>query len=100
MKKLLLLTVLTGWFNHMYAQQAAYKKSLHQSPGDSTLKKESAKIAALSDGNKVAKNPAFYFKDLFESDALAISANSGPKLNPRAVSFVDDYIERHARDLG
>src|SRR5688572_20993091 len=100
MKKLLLLTVLTGWFNNMYAQQAVQAKPLHQATDTSkNAGKEPVKIAAVTDANKASKSPAFYFKDLFESDALAVNANSGPKLNPRAVTFVEDYIDKYGTDL-
>lgn len=34
------------------------------------------------------------FKDLFENDAIA-----GPRLNPRAISFVSDYMEKNSKDL-
>ncbi len=37
------------------------------------------------------------FKDLFENDNL--SSNAGPRLNPRAISFVQDYIEKNSKDL-
>lgn len=39
------------------------------------------------------------FKDLFISDALAVTGVTAPKLNPRAVSFVEDYMDKHSRDL-
>lgn len=38
------------------------------------------------------------FKDLFVNDAT-IADLTAPKLNPRAVSFVQDYIEKHSEDL-
>jgi membrane-bound lytic murein transglycosylase D len=34
------------------------------------------------------------FKDLFDNENTA-----GPRLNPRAVSFVEDYIEKNSKDL-
>jgi len=37
------------------------------------------------------------FKDLFENDGFTNTA--GPRLNPRAVSFVKDYIEKNTDDL-
>lgn len=36
------------------------------------------------------------FKDLFMADAVGVAA---PKLNPRAVSFVEDYIDKNSKDL-
>jgi membrane-bound lytic murein transglycosylase D len=35
------------------------------------------------------------FKDLFDNDQYT----NGPKLNPRAISFVQDYIEKNSEDL-
>ncbi len=37
------------------------------------------------------------FKDLFENEGMA--GSTAPKLNPRAVSFVEDYIDRYEKDL-
>ena len=37
------------------------------------------------------------FKDLFENDGF--NTITGPRLNPRAVSFVKDYIEKNSDDL-
>ncbi|HTE10638.1 MAG TPA: lytic transglycosylase domain-containing protein [Chitinophagaceae bacterium] len=37
------------------------------------------------------------FKDLFDNDNTAYTA--GPRLNPRAISFVEDYIEKNSEDL-
>jgi len=93
MKKLLLSTILTGWLSYLCAQTATQNPSVT----DST---EATRLADISATNKAAvKNPAYYFKDLFETDALAINANSGPRLNPMAVSFVQDYIARYGKDL-
>lgn len=36
------------------------------------------------------------FKDLFEADNIS---TAGPRLNPRAISFVQDYIEHNSKDL-
>jgi len=36
------------------------------------------------------------FKDLFDNDQAAMA---GPRLNPRAISFVEDYIEKNSEDL-
>src|SRR5882724_8866646 len=50
--------------------------------------------AVATSSSTVAKKG---FKDLFENDGFANTA--GPRLNPRAVSFVKDYIEKNADDL-
>jgi membrane-bound lytic murein transglycosylase D len=98
MKKLLLLTIHLGWLGHLSAQPATPKKNIITSK-DSTAEKNLARISEVIETDKISNNPAYYFKDLFETDALAINANSGPRLNPRAVSFVQDYIGKNARDL-
>ena len=36
------------------------------------------------------------FKDLFDADNIT---TAGPRLNPRAISFVQDYIEHNSKDL-
>jgi membrane-bound lytic murein transglycosylase D len=96
MKKLLLLTILTGWLSSMFAQTATDKLAVIQaSPKDTAAQK----LSSLPEADKTSNNPAFYFKDLFETDALAINANSGPTLNPRAVTFVEDYIGKYGKDL-
>jgi membrane-bound lytic murein transglycosylase D len=96
MKKLLLLTVLTGWLNTMIAQTATRKLAVVQKTSQDTTVR---KLSGITESDKSSNNPAFYFKDLFETDALAINANSGPRLNPRAVTFVEDYIGKYSKDL-
>jgi membrane-bound lytic murein transglycosylase D len=87
MIKLLLLTALslTSFFSVFAtdAQQGLSVKSFHFS--DSLIKDE------------VLVNPREGFRNLFESQAL----NSGfaVKLNPQAVSFVDDYMDDHTTSL-
>jgi membrane-bound lytic murein transglycosylase D len=70
MKKFLLLISSLLWLTILKAQPAA----------------DSAKKAPDYEG----------FKDLFVADALGVAA---PKLNPRAVSFVEDYIDKNSKDL-
>jgi membrane-bound lytic murein transglycosylase D len=53
-------------------------------------------VAAKAIPAAVAKKKGF--KDLFENDNFANTA--GPRLNPRAISFVEDYIEKNSKDLG
>ena len=96
MKKLLLLTILTGWLNTMIAQTASRNLAAVQKTSPDTTR---TKLSSITEADKSGTNPAFYFKDLFETDALAINANSGPRLNPRAVTFVEDYIGKYSKDL-
>lgn len=50
--------------------------------------------------DKSNKKPDYEgFKDLFINDATGIAGIAAPKLNPRAVSFVDDYIKKYSNDL-
>ncbi len=87
MFKLLLLTAfsLTSSFSVFAAdaQQGLSVKQLHF--GDSIIKDE------------VLVNPREGFRNLFETQSL----NSGfaVKLNPKAVSFVEDYIDDHTANL-
>ena len=95
MKKLILLTILTGWISSMFGQTAGRLLAVTRiAPSDTSIRKISGAPVQVK-----ASNPAFYFKDLFETDALAINANSGPRLNPRAVSFVSDYVGKYSKDL-
>ena len=62
----------------MIAQTATRKLAAIQKTSlDTTLK-----LSGITESDKTSNNPAFYFKELFETDALAINANSGPRLNP------------------
>src|SRR6218665_2593804 len=44
-------------------------------------------------------NQDYGFKDLFVGDAMPVAGLAAPKLNPRAVSFVEDYIDKNSKDL-
>ena len=53
------------------------------------------KGAVISDSTKMAEDPKQEFRDLFTT----VSSNTGvslQQLNPQAVSFVEDYIEKNA----
>ena len=60
-------------------------------------------VSAIKDSTDTSINTALPvakqkgFKDLFENDNLT---SAGPRLNPRAISFVQDYIEKNSKDLG
>jgi membrane-bound lytic murein transglycosylase D len=56
--------------------------------------KDSAAITQAVASNAVSKKKGF--KDLFDNDQANIA---GPRLNPRALSFVQDYIEKNSEDL-
>lgn len=44
-------------------------------------------------------NPRAGFKDLFEDDVIAATGITTAHLNPQAISFVQDYIDRHLGSL-
>lgn len=64
-----------------------------------SLESSAVAVAAAKDSQNaviVAATPVAKkkgFKDLFDTD------NAGPSLNPRAISFVQDYIEKNTEDL-
>jgi membrane-bound lytic murein transglycosylase D len=72
----------------------------------------SAPVAALSDSDIVLKkdtvlkidplvlnDPKLGFKDLFENAGTASYNNGAAKLNPLAISFVDDYIKKYGKKM-
>jgi membrane-bound lytic murein transglycosylase D len=52
-----------------------------------------------SDSRNISVTPNYSFNDLFEAESYGLQANRGPRLNPRAVSFVEDYIEKNGESL-
>ncbi len=99
MKKLLLLTILGLPFSqHIIAQTLIAKETVLQ-PFDSSNKKESSHYRLIGDTKKITDDPAYNFKNLFESDASELVTIGGPRLNPRAISFVKGYIEKYGNDL-
>jgi membrane-bound lytic murein transglycosylase D len=58
---------------------------------DTTIEKNIADSVALQSA------PPTIIKDLFEPAPVA--SDAAPKLNPRAVSFVADYVEKNSKDL-
>ncbi|MFT3933060.1 MAG: lytic transglycosylase domain-containing protein [Chitinophagaceae bacterium] len=96
MKKLLLsLGFLLVLFSFVKAQQAVSLESTAVAIESVSAAKDSLK----TNNNAVAVAPAKKtgFKDLFVNDNL--QNNAGPRLNPRAISFVQDYIEKNSEDL-
>lgn len=99
MKKLLLLAVVSAFaFHSIYAQGSAAKDH-GPNTKDSSGKETPIKFShAVPDTKKILENPAYSFKDLFEADGLELGIGA-PRLNPRAVSFVKDYIDRYGKNL-
>jgi len=96
MKKFLLPCLfLMGLLPYTNAQQAV---SLESTVAVQTVAavniKDSAAITPAVASSTVSKKKGF--KDLFDNDQANIA---GPRLNPRALSFVQDYIEKNSEDL-
>ena len=101
MKKLLLLAVLLfSLVSFAGAQQAVSLESSSaairsvSAVKDSLFKDSTRMFSTAVAPVAVAKKKEF--KDLFDNDQANIA---GPRLNPRAISFVQDYIEKNRDDL-
>ncbi len=99
MKKLLLSIILSLPFSRLLVAQTQTAKSPTTQPADSTSKKEPFRSRLTADTKKITDNPAYNFKNLFQSNSSDLITFGGPRLNPRAVSFVQDYIEKYSNDL-
>lgn len=96
MKKLLLLTTLGfGYCVKMFAQSNISSSTMSLST-DSSLNNQPRPGTMES---KICKSPSLSYKDVSESDGFGIITNNGPRLNPRAVSFVQEYIEKYGNNL-
>lgn len=98
MQKLLLLTILSIGYSLSICAQTGTGSEIIGSSSDSTLQKYLPVKSAKPDTKKAIENSAYNFKDLFEFNGMDLNS-TGPRLNPRAVSFVQDYIGKHAADL-
>ncbi len=99
MKKFLLLTTMVFGFAAELSAQSDKPASKILPLPDSSLKSSLPAQITLPESKKIIDNNAHYFQDLFECDGPGNSSNLGPRLNPRAVSFVQDYIEKYGKDL-
>lgn len=88
MKKLLLLTIfpLTAFLSSFAGKVQQDESEFIHPLKDSLIKDE------------VIGNPREGFKDLFES-AASDNASFSVKLNPQAISFVEDYMDSHTGNL-
>lgn len=94
MKKLFLPVVLSlGILSFAAAQQAVSLESSAIAIQTASTVKDSPIIVAAMVAPAAKKKG---FKDLFENDQANLA---GPRLNPRALSFVQDYIEKNSEDL-
>lgn len=85
MKKLLLLTISLVSFS-TYGCAGVWQNSYSDSTHKDSLK------------NTVISDPKAGFKNLFVDDVSEQGFNTA-HLNPRAVSFVEDYVDKHADNL-
>ncbi len=77
------------------AQQAVSMESSAVAAQSVAASKDSATAPAVAPALPAAKKKGF--KDLFDLDGQ--NAMAGPRLNPRAISFVEDYIDKNSKDL-
>lgn len=98
MKKFLLLAVAGSFAVHSVNAQRAASRDHGLNTRDSSKKTPPLRLSMAADTKKAIENPAYSFKDLFETDGLELGIGA-PRLNPRAVSFVKDYIDRYGRNL-
>ncbi len=95
MKKILLpFILLSVAISFARAQQVVSLESSGMAVQAVTAVKDSMDTISAAPVAPVAKKKGF--KDLFDNDQAAIA---GPRLNPRAISFVQDYIEKNSEDL-
>ena len=99
MKKLLLLAVVGFLASHSLFAQPVTVKDRVPNIKDSSRRDNSIKLSSIApDTRKALANPAYSFRDLFETDGLGLGLGA-PRLNPRAISFVRDYIDRQGKNL-
>ncbi|MEO5997338.1 MAG: hypothetical protein ABIN89_11420, partial [Chitinophagaceae bacterium] len=78
MKKLLLLIILGFNCSKYIAAQSVTSKEPAVQPADSISKKEQPQPRLKADTKKISDNPAYNFKNLFESDATDVFTDQGP----------------------
>src|SRR4028118_115802 len=98
MQKLVMLTILTFLFTRQSSAQAVTSEEAVLRSSDPSSKLDLSIKRPSPDTRKAVQNPALHFKDLFESPSFGLASN-GPRLNPRAVSFVKDYVAKNGKDL-
>lgn len=95
-KRLLLLSMLSiGWMSGTHADNGLKgKKALlkhNLKTADTAIDKKISSLAYHNDSKEE-------FKELFIASSMESNSN-GSKLNPRAISFVQDYIGKNKEDL-
>ena len=89
MKKLYWMLLSTGvclftWNTQLSAQQPVKQYAVNESENKSTISLKTASDQGI--------------KDLYEPDVTNV-VDKGPRLNPRAASFVADYMDKYSKDL-
>jgi membrane-bound lytic murein transglycosylase D len=98
MQKLVILAILTFLFTDQTSAQAVTSDEAIIRSSDPGSKLDLSIKRPSPDTRKAVQNPALHFKDLFESPSFDL-ASKGPRLNPRAVSFVKDYVDKNGKEL-
>jgi len=99
MKKLLLLTMLGFGYSEDICSQSKLTKDAFTSVPDTITQKGPINPGPIAESEQSINNELYTYNNLFVSEGPGINANGGPRLNPRAVSFVQDYIEKNGKDL-
>jgi membrane-bound lytic murein transglycosylase D len=102
-KRLLLLSMLSvGWILAARADDGLKGKKVKEPAAQRTHTTSSAKPpqasgSPLTHSFSLHKDSSDGFKELFTTSA--ISGSNGSQLNPRAIAFVQDYIEKNSDNL-
>jgi membrane-bound lytic murein transglycosylase D len=98
MSKLISFTVIFLISHLCFAQQPTGNNDLIKVSKKTTIADTSKQITPSSDSTIVVNDLKKGFKDLFITKNEEESINVA-QLNPRAISFVEDYIESHKKNL-
>jgi membrane-bound lytic murein transglycosylase D len=103
-KRLLLLSLLSiGWMSGTHADNGLKGKKTKgnsKQKADTTVVAKATSSSAAVNTNTSASagnNPENGFKELFI--ATSMGGSNGSRLNPRAMSFVQDYMDKNREDL-
>lgn len=93
-----ILSIASFGFAHAGADNSTHTIKPSFSDTTDTDKKDSLNKAAVAAVASLPTDPKEGFKDLFVSTTLSNGINAD-QLNPQAVSFVEDYIERYGKSM-
>ncbi|KYP16468.1 lytic transglycosylase domain-containing protein [Flavihumibacter sp. CACIAM 22H1] len=89
-------SLLFGSLSGSFAQKADKAGTPEKNPVADTSSIQKSMQPAVSSTSVEMETPTI-IRDLF--DESSINSNNAPKLNPRAVSFVEDYIDTYGKSL-